>query len=102
MSKRTKMLPPTFVDLLKSRVQENPNKRVITYLVDGEEEESHLTYHELDSKRERLGQHFKISQCQDIVFFSSIHQDWNISKPLWDVCTRVLLLYPLILRTRSE
>ncbi|MCP3138576.1 fatty acyl-AMP ligase [Pyxidicoccus xibeiensis] len=41
-------LPPTFVDLLRAKAEQVPDLRVLTYLVDGEEQEEHATYRELD------------------------------------------------------
>lgn len=41
-------LPPTFVDLLRAKAQEAPDLRVLTFLVDAEEQEEHVTYRELD------------------------------------------------------
>ena len=40
--------PTTLVDLLRARAERQPNDRAFTYLVDGETEEIHLTYRELD------------------------------------------------------
>src|ERR671925_393684 len=38
----------TFVELLRSRVEHQPDQRGYTFLTDGEAEEAHLTYAELD------------------------------------------------------
>jgi len=40
--------PPTLVDLLRHRAAFQPNARVYTFLADGETQEIHLTYGELD------------------------------------------------------
>lgn len=40
--------PPTLVDLLRHRAAYQPNERVYTFLVDGETQEIHLNYSQLD------------------------------------------------------
>jgi len=40
--------PSNLVDLVQHRASHQPHDRAFTYLVDGETEEIHLTYHELD------------------------------------------------------
>ena len=41
-------MPSTFVELLHTRATQQPDRRAYTFLVDGETEEVHLTYQELD------------------------------------------------------
>ncbi|HYO52099.1 fatty acyl-AMP ligase, partial [Archangium sp.] len=48
MMQTLKSLPPTFVDVLRAKAREKPDLRVLTFLVDGEEQEEHVTYSELD------------------------------------------------------
>ena len=40
----------TFVDVLQARARESPSLRAFTFLADGEQEEAHLTYAELDRR----------------------------------------------------
>jgi acyl transferase domain-containing protein/acyl-CoA synthetase (AMP-forming)/AMP-acid ligase II len=47
--------PATLVDLLRERAQERPDARAITFLLDGETEERHYTYGELDEQARRIG-----------------------------------------------
>jgi 8-amino-7-oxononanoate synthase/acyl carrier protein len=47
--------PPTLVDLLRQRAAYRPHDRAFTFLVDGENEELHLTYAELDRKARAVG-----------------------------------------------
>ncbi|HEU4433459.1 MAG TPA: amino acid adenylation domain-containing protein, partial [Pyrinomonadaceae bacterium] len=63
----------TLVELLRRRALDEPTKRAYTFLVDGNAEELHLTYGELDSRARRI---------------AAVLQ--QISKP----GERVLLLYP--------
>lgn len=63
----------TWVELLRSRALRQPNRRVYTYLADGEEEGSHLTYGELDRQARAIG---------------ALLQRWGASGE------RALLLYP--------
>jgi len=63
----------TLVDILLWRALHQPNRRAYTFLVDGETEEAHLTYGELDCKARAIG---------------SLLQDLEASGE------RVLLLYP--------
>jgi len=42
--------PASFVDLLRWRAQHQPESRGYSFLTDGEEQESHLTYQELDRR----------------------------------------------------
>jgi len=44
----------TLVDLLRWRADHQPNQRAYTYLVDGEQEEEHLTYQELDGRAKAI------------------------------------------------
>ena len=46
----TKIESKTLVDILRSRALEQPSQRAYTFLVDGESEEVHLTYAELDQQ----------------------------------------------------
>ncbi|MBN1219684.1 MAG: SDR family NAD(P)-dependent oxidoreductase [Anaerolineae bacterium] len=48
-------IPPTLVDLLQWRAQSQPNWRAYTFLLDGEVEEAHLTYQELDQQARAIG-----------------------------------------------
>ena len=41
-------IAPTIVDLLRQRAAYRPHDRAFTFLLDGENEELHLTYAELD------------------------------------------------------
>jgi acyl-CoA synthetase (AMP-forming)/AMP-acid ligase II len=43
-------LPATWVDLLRSRAQARPDQRAYTFLVDGEEQEIHFSYADLDRR----------------------------------------------------
>lgn len=47
--------PSTLVHLLRHRAQDQPDFRAITFLGDGETEEGHLTYGELDRRARALG-----------------------------------------------
>jgi len=47
--------PSTLVELLRWRALRQPERRAYTYLIDGEEEESHLTYAELDGQARAIG-----------------------------------------------
>jgi 8-amino-7-oxononanoate synthase len=64
---------PTIVDLLRQRSAYRPHDRAFTFLVDGENEELHLTYAELDRKARAVG-------------------GWLIDRGMTG--KRVLLLYP--------
>ena len=58
--------PPTLVDLLRHRAQYQGNEIAFTYLVDGENEQVHLTNRELDRQARAIGawlQSFKLP-CQ--------------------------------------
>ncbi|MBI1924463.1 hypothetical protein HYR99_09445 [Candidatus Poribacteria bacterium] len=46
--------PATLVDLLRFRALHQPDQRAYTFLVDGETEEVHLTYRELDQKAQAI------------------------------------------------
>ncbi|MEK7785960.1 MAG: AMP-binding protein, partial [Chloroflexota bacterium] len=46
--------PATLVELLRRRALRQPDRRVYTFLVDGEAEEVHLTYEELDRRARRI------------------------------------------------
>ncbi len=46
---------PTIVDLLRQRAAYRPHDRAFTFLVDGENEELHITYAELDRKARAVG-----------------------------------------------
>jgi acyl-CoA synthetase (AMP-forming)/AMP-acid ligase II len=58
MNKSERMTLPntikTIVDLLQWRAQEQPGKRAYTFWVDGETQEQHLTYSELDQQARAL------------------------------------------------
>jgi 8-amino-7-oxononanoate synthase len=45
----------TLVKLLSRRALHQPDQRIYTFLVDGEKEEAHLTYRELDQQARRIG-----------------------------------------------
>jgi acyl-CoA synthetase (AMP-forming)/AMP-acid ligase II len=47
--------PATLVELLRGRAWSQPERRVFTYLADGEEESDHLTYAELDRAAASIG-----------------------------------------------
>lgn len=63
----------TLVDILRGRAQEKPHQQVYKYLIDGETEETSLTYEQLEQKAKAIAAHLQ-SICSP--------QD------------RVLLLYP--------
>jgi len=42
--------PKTLVELLRLQAKNHPNKRVFTFLRNGEDDEVHITYHELDQR----------------------------------------------------
>ena len=63
----------TLVDLLRGRALHQPDRRVYTFLADGEKEEAHLTYAELDRRARAIG-----AQLQSLGLFGE----------------RILLLYP--------
>ena len=42
--------PPTLVDLVRHRAGHQPDEDAFVYLVDGEDEQLHLTYHQLDKQ----------------------------------------------------
>ena len=46
---------PTLVDLLRQRAAYRPHDRAFTFLVDGENEELHVSYAELDRKARAVG-----------------------------------------------
>jgi amino acid adenylation domain-containing protein len=46
--------PATLVELLRRRAMRQPDQRVYTFLVDGEADEVHLTYEELDRRARRI------------------------------------------------
>jgi len=48
-------IAPTIVDLLRQRAAYRPHDRAFTFLLDGENEELHLTYAELDRKARAVG-----------------------------------------------
>ncbi len=48
---------PTLVDLLQQRAQEHPVRRAYTLLVDGEIEETSITYRELDARARTIAAH---------------------------------------------
>ena len=48
-------VPTTLVDLLRERAECQADDRAYTFLVDGESEEIHLTYHELDRQARAIG-----------------------------------------------
>jgi acyl-CoA synthetase (AMP-forming)/AMP-acid ligase II len=48
-------VPSNFVDLLRQRAAQQPERRSHSFLVDGEEEETHLTYAELDGQARAVG-----------------------------------------------
>jgi acyl-CoA synthetase (AMP-forming)/AMP-acid ligase II len=52
---RTTAKISSLVELLRWRALEQPDHRIYTYLVDGETEGAHLTYHELDSQARAIG-----------------------------------------------
>src|SRR5262245_59475392 len=47
--------PETLVHLLRHRATHHPDDRAFTYLVDGEVEELHLTYAQLDTQARAIG-----------------------------------------------
>ena len=47
--------PPTLVDLLRHRAEYQADEIAFTYLVDGENEQVHLTYRELDRQARAIG-----------------------------------------------
>lgn len=63
----------TLVDILRLRAETQPNQRAYTFLVDGEREEVHLTYGELDQAVQSIA-----DRLQDVTY----------------VGDRALLLYP--------
>src|SRR5262245_52064348 len=46
--------PPTLVELLRHRATRQADDRAFTYLLDGEEQEQHLTYAALDREARRI------------------------------------------------
>ncbi|HEX8149148.1 MAG TPA: condensation domain-containing protein, partial [Pyrinomonadaceae bacterium] len=50
-----KSAPATVVELLRRRALERPEQVAYTYMVDGEEQEGHLTYGELDRRARAVG-----------------------------------------------
>src|SRR5207247_6966860 len=47
--------PATLVELLRWRAAHQPDQRAYTFLVDGESQEVHLTYQELDRQARAIG-----------------------------------------------
>src|SRR5712691_6343863 len=47
--------PPTLVDLLLWRALHEPERQAYTFMADGEQEERHLTYGELDRQARAIG-----------------------------------------------
>lgn len=47
--------PSTLVELLRWRAQHQPDQRAYTFLADGESEQGHLTYRELDQQTRTIG-----------------------------------------------
>jgi acyl-CoA synthetase (AMP-forming)/AMP-acid ligase II len=45
----------TLVELLRQRARRQPERRAYTFLIDGEEQEAHLTYAELDRQARAIG-----------------------------------------------
>lgn len=66
-------LPSDLVSLLQQRAGQNPHKRIYTYLLDGESEEAHLTYVQLEEQARTI---------------AALLQSRNVSGE------RALLLYP--------
>lgn len=50
----TQIRTQTLVDILRKRASEQPDKRAYTFLVDGDSEEEHLTYGELDQRAQAI------------------------------------------------
>lgn len=48
-------MPATLVDLLRHRAQAQPSDTAFVYLIDGEEEQISITYHELDRQARAIG-----------------------------------------------
>ncbi len=47
--------PTTLVDLLRRRAQQQPQQRAYTFLVDGDAQEEHLSYADLDQQARAIG-----------------------------------------------
>ncbi len=64
--------PPTLVELLRHRAAHQPDERAFTYLLDGEGQERHLTYAELDLQAQRIAarlQHWRAAGERVLLLF---------------------------------
>ena len=65
---KNKIKADTLVDILRNRVESQPNKTVYNFLVDGEREEINLTYGQLEQKAKAIATYLQsISSPQDRV-----------------------------------
>src|SRR3954447_19320672 len=54
-SMHSQSISSTFVDILRQRVQQQPDREIFIFLADGETQEVHWTYADLDQHARRIG-----------------------------------------------
>src|SRR5690242_19978177 len=80
----------TLVELLRHRARHQPTQRGYTFLVDGQAEEAHLTYGELDQRARVIAaqlQNLGVGEVADVRRTSEVRRTSATG-------ARVLLLYP--------
>ena len=58
-------MPNTLIELLRGRAESQPGKTAYTFLLDGETEETSLTYAELDQRASAIGARLQKLDCKD-------------------------------------
>jgi acyl-CoA synthetase (AMP-forming)/AMP-acid ligase II/acyl carrier protein len=57
--------PNTLIELLRGRAESQPDKTAYTFLLDGETDETSLTYDELDQRARAIATHLQNLNCKD-------------------------------------
>ena len=85
--------PVTLVDLLRQRAECQADDRAYTFLVDGESEEVHLTYSELDRQARAIGAWLESQDLKGQRALLLYPPDWISSRrssavnmPKWSRC----------------